>query len=281
MGGERQSTSTQSTQTQQYTPTAEETELNRLELERARASQGGVMQSQQAGLDLVNQLLRGQPLPGYLQGLPGGISPEVTQDLVNQSISDIQPYFAQHGLLDSGVNASISARTAGDIRRGAEEFNIGNRLNLLNLALSGQAQVQQPVLASSANLGNRLAGLRSGTSNTSTSGQSSWMGMNPFMKSFQQSLGNSLGSMPTTAATAAWGGCWVASEIFGGWDEPETVGARIYMSYLAPSWLRHFYLNHGQRIAAWIHPRPWAKELLRPIFLLMARAGMQYAGAYR
>ena len=287
MGGERTTTTSQGTQTSNQTQTAtmtpEERELLNLRIERERATQSGMIGAQSAGLDLVKQLLQGtEPLPGFFQQMSAGISPTVTQDIVNQSMADIAPKFSQYGLLDSGTHASVAGRISGDIRRASEEFNIGNKFNLLNLALSGQAQVQQPLMAQSQMLGSQLAGLRSVNSSGSGSysGSQSVLGMNPFLKSFQQSAGQSLGSNfrgPSWLQAA----CWVASEIFGGWDEPETVGARVYMSYLAPSWLREFYLNHGQRIAAWIHPRPWAKELLRPFFILMARAGMRYAGAYR
>ncbi len=138
----------------------------------------------------------------------------MTSSIVNESLADITPGFAQSGLLDSGVRAVVGGRIAGDIRRGSEEFNIGNRLNLLNLALSGQAQVQQPILAQSANLGNRLAGLRSMTatgsySNTGSSvgtGSSNVYGMNPFMKSFETSLGKSLGSPKFSAGPFSFGG---------------------------------------------------------------------------
>lgn len=221
MGGERTTTrvesntttqGTQSSQTQ-YTPTPEETRLNQLEIQRQEATQQGLIGAQTAGLDLVQSLLRGsEPLPGFFQQLSQGISPEVTSSIVQNSLADITPSFVQSGLLDSGVRASVSGRIAGDIRRGAEEFNIGNRLNLLNLALSGQAQVQQPILAANAQLSGSLAGLRSvsqtGTSSGSSTGysNSTVMGMNPFMKSFQTSLGSSLGSGIGKGVSGAAGG---------------------------------------------------------------------------
>lgn len=138
--------------------TPEERELNKLQLEREKFLDPQLREVQSQGLNLSAALLHGSnQLPGFLAGLPGGISPEVTDEIVSQSLRDIQPQFQQSGLLDSGVNASVSARVAGDIRRASEEFNIGNRLNLLNMALGGQAQVQQPVLGFSQQLGNRLA----------------------------------------------------------------------------------------------------------------------------
>ena len=75
-------------------------------------------------------------------------------------------------------------------------------LNLLNLGVGGQAQIQAPALATSAQLGGRLAGLRqtTGTFGGFTSE------MNPFVKSLQTSAGSSLGSwLGPSGYTAAAG----------------------------------------------------------------------------
>jgi hypothetical protein len=175
MGSSNTTTNTGSTsqQTTTPTPTAEETELNRLQLEREKFLDPQIRATQSQGLALSEQLLKGDPnLPGFLSGTTG-ITPEITDDIVQQSLRDIAPSFQQSGLFDSGVRASVSARTAGDIRRASEEFNIGAKQNLLNLALSGQAQVQQPILGFSGQLGSRLAGLRSINQTGSTTGFSS------------------------------------------------------------------------------------------------------------
>jgi len=192
VGKDKTTTSTEQRSTQTVTPSAEETELNRLQLEREKFLDPQIRGVQSQGLSLVQQLLQGdENLPGFLGELPGGISPEVTSDIVQQSLRDIAPSFQRSGLLDSGVRASIEARTAGDIRRTSEEFNIGNRLNLLNLALSGQAQIQQPILGFSGQLGQRLAGLRN-TASTGFTNQTT-LSANPFLKSFQQGAGSALG----------------------------------------------------------------------------------------
>ena len=140
MGKDKGTSVTNTTSERQ--PTAEETRLNQLDIQLREGTQAGMMGTQQAGLSLAEKLLKGENLPGYLQDLAGGISPDVTNSIVQQSLKDIMPSFQSSGILDSGVAAEISARTAGDIRRASEEFNIGNRLNMLNLALSGQAQIQ-------------------------------------------------------------------------------------------------------------------------------------------
>lgn len=202
MGGDKTTTkqSGQSSQNTTYSPAPYETEMNKLQYESMLKSQPGQDQANQSGLDLVNQLLRGGSLPGYLNKLPGGIDAGVTDSIVQQSLRDIQPQFQQSGLLDSGVNASISARTAGDIRRSSEEYNQGNLFNLLNLATGSSAQIQQPILAQSEMLSGRLAGLRSSSTSGTYSGQSTTIGMNPFLKSFQTSLGSGIG--------ARLGGAW-------------------------------------------------------------------------
>lgn len=163
MGGGKQPSTTvvqSGSSTSSREPTAEETELNRLQLEREKYLDPYLRDVQGKALSLSGQLLSGdQNLPGWMGGLAGGISPDVTSSIVQESLSDIQPQFQRSGLLDSGVNAAISARVAGDIRRASEEFNIGNRLNLLNMALGGQYQAQQPTLGYTSILSQRLAGL--------------------------------------------------------------------------------------------------------------------------
>lgn len=184
MGADRQT----STQSQQYTPTDEEKQLNQLQLGQAQAFDPIQRQLNNNGGNLVNNLLTGQALPGYLNQLPGGITPDVTQGIVNDSLNDLYPQFQKSGILDSGVAAQIAGRTSADIRQNSAQFNLQNLQQLLNLGVGGQAQVQQPSVSTSQALGGRLAGLASSSGTTST------IGMNPFLKSFQTSLGSSLGS---------------------------------------------------------------------------------------
>lgn len=191
MGSEKSTQTTVQNTTSTPTPTAEETRLNQLDLQAREKNQQGLIDVQGNSLNLANLLLRGMGLPGYLQNLPGGINEDVTQSIVDKSLRDIKPSFQQGGILDSGVAASIAGRTAGDIRRNSAEFNVNNLLQLLNLATGNAAQVQQPVLAQSQDLGGRLAGLRS-VNQTGNSTQTT-KSMNPFLKSFSQSAGTSLG----------------------------------------------------------------------------------------
>jgi len=182
MGRETQETRQETT----AEPTAEEQELNILELERARAAQPGQIQAQGSGLNLINQLLTGGQLPGGFEGLFGGISEDVTGELVQRSLEDIRPGLQAQGLLDSGTRAELEARTAADVRLGSEQFNLQNLFNLLGLGIGGQAQIQQPILSQSQALGQRLAGLRTGAGTTTFTD-------NPFSRSFKTSAGQTAG----------------------------------------------------------------------------------------
>jgi hypothetical protein len=241
-GGSSQTSTTSVTERQ---PTAAEERLNTLQGNMMEATAPYQQATQVAGLQLSEMLLKGQePLPGYFQQLSGGISPEVTQSIVDQSLKDIAPSFQSAGILDSGVAASISARTAGDIRRASEEFNIGNRLNLLNLALSGQAQVQAPVLGVSSQLGERLGTL----GKTTSSGTSYYRDNNTFGRTYMQSVANVPSAFAGGAGAGMTGGCWVAAEIYGSWEDERTVNARYYIMYMSPRWFRSFYAKFGERI---------------------------------
>ena len=69
--------------------------------------------------------------------------------------------------------------------------------------------------------------------------------------------------------------CWVASEIFGGWNHPKTVDARYFVNNIAPKWFRSFYLKHGERISKYIHDKPILKMALRPMFEIFAYIGKE------
>lgn len=194
MGGEKTSQSTQSNATQTATATPEQTALNQLQLGQAQAADPMQRQINQSGMTAINQLLTGQPLPGYLQSLPGGIDENATNTIVNQSLKDVNAQLAKSGagtMMESGASQAIGARAAADTRSQAAQFNLQNLLQLLNIGVGGQAQVQQPITASNSQLGSRLAGLNSynstGNSNTTT------IGMNPFLKSFESQAGSTLG----------------------------------------------------------------------------------------
>lgn len=189
MGSEKQSTST-STQTK-VLPTPEEQAMQKMQLDQFKQTSGPQTQAQLSGLQLINQLLSGGTnLPGIFGQLAGGISSNAIGTQASQLAKKSMPGFQQAGIQDSGeAERSIANDIAQSILFPAEQFNIGSLQNLLNLALSGQAQVQAPIQAGTNTLSQSLAGLRS----TQSSGSSTQTSMNPFLKSFQQGAGTTMG----------------------------------------------------------------------------------------
>jgi len=189
MGAEKQTSQTAS-QTQ-YTPTEEEKAMQKLQLGQYEQTVGPQTEAQLSGLDLVNRLLTGQQLPDWYQNLQGGISPEAIGAQATQLTQQNMPGMQGLGILESGsAMRSISQDIANQLLFPAEQFNIGAKQNLLNLALSGSAQVQQPIMQGQSILSNQLAGLRT----VNQTGSSTQKSMNPFLKSFQTSFGTQLGS---------------------------------------------------------------------------------------
>lgn len=247
--------------------TGEQIEFDKLQLDQAKEFDPIQRQLNERGGNLINQLLIGDSnLPGFLSRLPGGIDEGVTSDIARNSIRDVQPFMQEGGLLDSGVNASVSGRIAGDVRRSSEEFNLGNLLNLLNLAVGGQAQVQSSSINNASLLSQRLA-QAAGTTSSGNFSSNNRGSTNPsFLTRMNQSGQN--------VATAL--GCWVASEIFGGWYNPKTIGARIWLNIEAPSWFRKLYMRFGERFASFIKNKPIIKSLLRPFFEWASTRGRGY-----
>ena len=226
MGSKTTETTTISPQTTTQTVTPEalpqQKELLDLQVQREKATIGPQTDLQLQGLDLISQVLAGGDLPGSLADISGGIGDidfgsfgridpsegvlgeEAIADISRKAVGDIQPFFQQQGIIDSGTNLEVSGSIAGDIRRQVAEsnlqrqlairegnigrdfaqnqfeassqfsqegFNIGNLFNLLNLGVGGQAQVQQPLLAQSSQLARSFAGLQPVT--TASSGGTS------------------------------------------------------------------------------------------------------------
>jgi len=204
MGAERTRTETDTNISQQAFATGDEAKINKLDLGFREAGQEGLIGTQDQTFNIISQLLGGGDLPGFLQGLPGGISSEAIGNQATQLAKQNLTGFNQLGLEDSGVAFRETAKDIGsNLLFPAEQFNIGNLQNLLQMALGGQAQAQSGALTAGANLGNRLAGLRG----ISTTGSSNTVQFapNPFLRSFQESAGKSLGQTTTGGRSVSFG----------------------------------------------------------------------------
>jgi hypothetical protein len=56
--------------------------------------------------------------------------------------------------------------------------------------------------------------------------------------------------------------CWVAREVYGE-NDPKWMKFRDWMFRHAPAWFFNFYLENGEKIAAWLKRHPWAKRPIR------------------
>lgn len=197
-------------QTTAATPTAEETAMNKLRLEQMTAYEPGQTQMFKNAFGLGNQLLtsfQGQGSPQW-NSLIGGVTSDQMNAQAQQANRLTNASLNQAGLVDSGVGKVASARAISDSMNANAQFNVGALQNALNLALSGQAQVQSPALSNTGQLASQLAGLRSinQSGTTSTTSNQTVTAMNPFLKSFQTSLGSTLGAPKFGFAGMSFGG---------------------------------------------------------------------------
>lgn len=180
-------TTTNSNQSQQATATPQEQQLMQQQIDLNNFMNPYAKQNYADLSGNIDAILNGKT--PMAQGI-GGITDAQTQNMVNQSLKDIYPQFQSAGILDSGTAAQIASRTASDVRNQNAQFNVSAAQNLFNLASGGQSNLQNQMQSNTNTLTSQLAGLRS----TNSSGSQSTIGMNPFLKSFQTSLGNNLGS---------------------------------------------------------------------------------------
>lgn len=135
--------------------------------------------------DNINSILNGnQPMAKGING----VDDAQTQSMVNASVRDVLPQFQSAGILDSGSAAQIATRTAADVRNQNAQFNVSAAQNLFNLASGGQSNLQGQYQNNTNTVTSQLAGLRQINSNQTT------IGMNPFLKSFEQSAGKNIGN---------------------------------------------------------------------------------------
>ena len=159
-GGQRQQeTQTQQTQTAAATP--EEQELQRLQLERRKALQPFLLETDISGFETFGiPLSRGEAAGGIFGTLGQGISPEAQERITEQALRKADFALAGQGAFDTGARAQIRADVTRDIGVSSELQRQNELFNLLNLAIGAPAQIQQPGLQETGQLSNRLQGLR-------------------------------------------------------------------------------------------------------------------------
>jgi hypothetical protein len=162
------------------TATPEERALMNQQLEMNKFMQPFAQQNYADLSKNIQAILQGnQPMA---KGI-GGVDENQTQEMVNASLRDVMPMFQSAGILDSGIAAQGAIRAASDVRNQNAQFNVSAAQNLFNLATGGQSNLQGQFQANTNNLTNQMIGLRKVESSQTT------MGMNPFLKSFETSMG--------------------------------------------------------------------------------------------
>lgn len=195
MGGDKTTTMSSTT----ATPTPEEKALMQQQINMNNFMQPIAQKTYGDLSSNIQSILEGN-LP-MAKGI-NGISDDQNQSMVNASVRSVLPQFQSAGILDSGIAAQGAIRAAQDTSNQNAQFNVSAAQNLFNLASGGQSALQSQYQGNTNNLTNQLAGLRT----TNTSG--STIGMNPFLKSLQTSLGSSIGGMPSKIGqfTGGFGG---------------------------------------------------------------------------
>jgi len=253
----------------------EEKKFNKMRMEDYSSQRGNIQDLSNMSADLYRKILQGGSLPGQLGGAYG-IGQGQTQEMVNASLSDLYPQLQASGGMDSGMANQLMANTSAGVRNNNAQFNVNSIQSLLGMGGNGASNQTNSFNQSSGMIGNQLAGLRGGRTTT--------LARNPFLKSFEQSAGQSMGenfSNSKNAAAAMAMFCWVASEIFGGWNHPKTNMARLYVNEIAPKWFKKLYIKHGEAIAKFISDKPVLKFILRPLFELFSLIGENHATTTR
>jgi hypothetical protein len=85
------------------------------------------------------------------------------------------------------------------------------------------------------------------------------------------------------AAAANPPGCWIAAEIYGGWDDPRTIAVRkwLHTEFVKTAFGRivmSAYLRFGERIAEQIKLHPLLKRIFKPVFDEALRRAEAFSG---
>ncbi len=182
---------------QTATATPQETALNQQQIDMNNFMKPFVEQNFSDLSSNIDAILKGNTPAA--QGI-GGVTPDQNQSMVNQSVRSVLPQFQSAGILDSGIAAQGAIRAAQDTSNQNAQFNVSAAQNLFNLAAGGQSNLQAQQQANTNSLSQSLQGLRTINQSGST------IGMNPFIKSFQTSLGQTLGAPKVQAGPFTLGG---------------------------------------------------------------------------
>ena len=206
----------------------------------------------------------------------GMLSPE---DIRQSQQSAREAYGARGQVMGPGaIGAEILNREAirqqrEDQARAALQSSYGNVLNMANLQTGN---LFSPIASLISSTFNPLGAYPADVYGTNVNAQ---LARDIAQKNYEAAIRSAelSGAAGRTAATTSAAGqigsaalpwlltsifCWVAREIYGE-NNPKWLKFREWMMTRSPSWFFNFYLEHGERIAAWLKRNPWAKRPIR------------------
>lgn len=192
---------------------------------------------------------------------------------------------AEQGGANAASNAGIEAqsmanqRALGSISQlgqlggmiNQQEFNRGqaqDALNQWNTGTTNQFALANQNAQNQASITNAGGNMQNQQFNQSQYQQNNQYQQNMQLANQQQNM-QILGSL-LGAGGSAFGMCWVASEIFGGWFHPDTVKCRYFIANQAPKWFLKLYCKYGERFAKYISDKPKLKAIIKPLFVWFA-----------
>ena len=257
----------------------------------------------QAGQKQITDTLGGQYNPAnspYYQAVKAEASKNLqdTQKNIASNAAGGGRYFSGARVKQQGDAASESERGLNTIMGGLAQQERQNQLNVLPQALQYGQAAPQLELEKSAAFQSLGALPRNIQQMLDTSQQNEWQRANvdypmsianmvrglPISPTYQQNppsaisqllggAGQGLGQLLPLLLMSGMGGCWVAKEVFGSWEHPKTIQARNFIQNIGPECFKEFYMEYGERIAAFISDKPILKKMLRPLFEVFAFIG--------
>lgn len=193
-----------------------------------------------------------------------GINGNVPQGVQDQYRSDLTAQLGENA--KSGIGADYVSRNLLNQQQQYQQY-----YQNLGLSLAGRQPLVNPTTP---NYTNQLGNYTPGQGLNYTQGNYGVFagGSRPIVSQNQQGTPNWITGLQAGGSVlqgAAQMFCWVAAEMFGGWNHPKTVAARHFISTSTPKWFQRLYTKHGEALSK----NRIALIILRPLFEYFAWAG--------
>lgn len=181
-----------------------------------------------------------------------------------------------------GQNAGLQAQTNQNNAQTAMQAGsqLGNLSNLgfgmgqqINSNLNAAGNQQQQLIQSLLDAGRQQYGGFTGAGAQGLAGILSAIGGSPVPQSTTTSSNPGLLGLLTGGASILGALCWVARSVYGA-EDGKWLQFRKWMLLRSPDWLFKAYVKHGPAAAEWLDRNAWAKRIIRPF---MDRARKQVA----